>query len=243
VRKHPYGCLINFYGGKSKIASKYPVPKYDTIIEPFAGGAAYSLYHCERQVVLNELDARTVAIWQVMTGLPIEEILRHIPELAIAGDKVTDFLTPETPYGVEQILRSCANTGAFGDKTTYNTITPFGEKNWWNDAIRRRLQYWHPKIQHWNVVHGDYMEIPDVEATWFIDPPYWGGAPGRKGSDYLHWQINYEELAEWCKSRRGQVIVCEQSGASWLPFEHLVEMSISNVFGHARTKEVMWHRD
>jgi site-specific DNA-adenine methylase len=36
--------MWSYYGGKSKIVQYYPDPKYDTIIEPFAGSAQYSLY-------------------------------------------------------------------------------------------------------------------------------------------------------------------------------------------------------
>lgn len=40
------------------------------------------------------------------------------------------------------------------------------------------------------------------------------------GSD----QIDFEELAAWCMSRRGQVIVCEGPAGSWLPFQHHLTM-------------------
>lgn len=60
-------------------------------------------------------------------------------------------------------------------------------------------------------IHGD--------ATWFIDPPY----RGRPGSHYRYGSklIDYTNLAAWCQMLPGQVIVCEQHGADWLPFERL----------------------
>jgi hypothetical protein len=74
-----------------------------------------------------------------------------------------------------------------------------------------------PLIKHWTVIHGRYHDIADVEATWFIDPPYFGKA----GSHYKHGSdgIDYADLGLWCRSRRGQVMVCENDGACWLPFE------------------------
>ena len=36
--------MFYYYGRKKQIAKYYPEPKYDTIVEPFAGSAAYSLY-------------------------------------------------------------------------------------------------------------------------------------------------------------------------------------------------------
>lgn len=70
-------------------------------------------------------------------------------------------------------------------------------------------------IRHWRVIHGDYTEAPDIEATWLIDGPYQGEA----GEHYRHGSrdIDYAHLARW-SPRRGQVVVCEALGADWLPF-------------------------
>ena len=29
-----------------------------------------------------------------------------------------------------------------------------------------------PEIKHWQTQFSDYKNLPDIEATWFIDPPY-----------------------------------------------------------------------
>jgi hypothetical protein len=96
------------------------------------------------------------------------------------------------------------------------------------------------------VVLGDYREAPDIEATWFVDAPYqrtregwWsqgmGYGPGCTSAD-----LDHGELAAWCRSRRGQVIVCEQAGASWLPFRPLSGSRCSN---GRRRMEVVWTDD
>jgi 16S rRNA G966 N2-methylase RsmD len=63
-----------------------------------------------------------------------------------------------------------------------------------------------------------YNAIPNFSATWFIDPPYEGAGKHYKMGSSL---IDYNRLGEWCKTRDGQVIVCENSGASWLPFKEV----------------------
>jgi len=99
----------------------------------------------------------------------------------------------------------------------------------------------------WRVIEGDYSEAPDIEATWFVDPPYHvSGARASKaergrvrypnGAD----DIDYPALARWCRSRRGQVIVCEQPGADWLPFRALGE---TQTVGDRRSGEVVWTND
>ena len=76
-----------------------------------------------------------------------------------------------------------------------------------------------PEIKHWKIYFGDYRKLPNIEATWFIDPPYQHG-----GKRYKIHDINYEELAEWCKTRNGQVIVCENSKANWMDFTPLKKL-------------------
>lgn len=40
----------------------------------------------------------------------------------------------------------------------------------------------------------------------------------------------------WCKDRRGQVIVCENAGATWLPFEPLATIKATR----GTSQEVSW---
>ena len=58
--------MFYYYGRKKQIAKHYPEPSYDTIVEPFAGSAAYSLYgnHWKRRVILVEKDDRVSQIWK-----------------------------------------------------------------------------------------------------------------------------------------------------------------------------------
>ena len=52
--------VFYYYGRKKQIVSYYPSPNFDTIIEPFAGSAAYSLngYNWKKNVILVEKDER-----------------------------------------------------------------------------------------------------------------------------------------------------------------------------------------
>ncbi|MFL6862652.1 MAG: hypothetical protein ACJ8DZ_06610, partial [Allosphingosinicella sp.] len=58
----------------------YPAPRYNTIIEPFAGSAGYSLRYHERTVILYEIDPVVVAVWKYLIGVTPREILA-IPDL------------------------------------------------------------------------------------------------------------------------------------------------------------------
>lgn len=101
----------------------------------------------------------------------------------------------------------------------------------WVDRIASQLD----AIRHWRVIEADYAATEGVGiATWFIDPPYDGA-----GSHYVHGcdAIDYEALGRFCRSRQGQVIVCENEGARWLPFEHLRDVKTAR---RGRSAEAVW---
>lgn len=73
-----------------------------------------------------------------------------------------------------------------------------------------------------------------MEYNSFIDPPYEVG-----GYKYKHSEIDFVDLAEWCKNRNGQSIVCENTKATWLPFKRMVEMSGCQT----TTTEAIWSNE
>lgn len=87
------------------------------------------------------------------------------------------------------------------------------------------------KIKHWNIIHGSYDELQNVEATWFIDSPYQHG-----GYIYIENKIDYPELAKWSESRNGQIIVCENTKADWMDFKPMIQMKGST----HKTTEAIW---
>lgn len=49
--------------------------------------------------------------------------------------------------------------------------------------------------------------------------------------------LDYAVLADWCRTRRGQVMVCEQDGAEWLPFVPFRPITST---ANTRKLEVIW---
>jgi site-specific DNA-adenine methylase len=217
--------MFSYYGGKSKIINHYPAPKYDLIIEPFAGSARYALKHGKgRRVWLNDKYRVIYDIWLYLQNTTKERI-EELPQMKL-GDDIRNYI------GITEIERTllgmCVATGraqpaytvtAFGDKTSYPKEDPrWRPNNQWTLTKRRILQNL-DLIKNWAITCDDYRNIPNEEATWYIDPPYKFG-----GDLYVENQIDYKELADWCLSRKGQVIVCENSKADWLPFKPLVQL-------------------
>jgi site-specific DNA-adenine methylase len=67
-----------YYGGKWKIAEHYPKPKFDKIIESFAGAAGYSSCYHSLDVTLYEINPKVFGVWDYLIKASADEI-RKLP--------------------------------------------------------------------------------------------------------------------------------------------------------------------
>ena len=223
--------MWSYYGSKSKIVKHYPIPKFDLIIEPFAGSAWYSVLHRDKNVLLNEKYSVVYKIWKwLINEASPEDILKYTD--FFAGQNISQI---DMPKPQRNLIGFCINRGSVTPKNIVqkwccnNKLKP----NWANSVSSslKRIAKTLPEIKHWKIQFGNYRKLPNIEATWFIDPPYQFGGEHYKVND-----VNYTELANWCKTRRGQVIVCENEKADWLNFQPLIE-----IFGQRnKTTECVW---
>lgn len=198
--------MFSYYGSKSKVVKCYPKPTHDTIKEPFAGSARYSLQYFEKDVILIEKWDWLVRLWLYLQRCSEGDILK-LPKLR-AGEKINrnDFDCVEQGYLMGYLI---ANGTVYPQLTVSKWGAVVMEKQ--KKDIAANLF----KIRHWKIIQGDFTECDPKAATWFIDPPYQFG-----GDKYVfsNKKINYAHLAKWCKEREGQVIVCENTKADWLQF-------------------------
>ncbi len=222
--------VFSFFGGKWRAAPRYPAPAHATVIEPFAGGAGYSLRHYRKRVILIEKDERLHGAWLFAQLASPAEILA-LPDLA-AGESVNDW--PDSiPQEARWLVGMWLNRGAASPRPTMlaGNVGKFSPAQFWGAATRQRLAAQQPLIAHWSLVHGSYESSPDVEGTWFIDPPY-----QREGKHYRCGaaDIDFPALGAWCRARRGQVMVCENMGADWLPFRHFADIKSNRANANRR---------
>lgn len=211
--------FFSYYGAKFNLAALYPRPQFGHIIEPFAGSACYSLRYSDRRVTLYELDDKVFGVWEYLISAKQSEI----SVLPIKVECVDDH--PELPQEARWLIgfwlgrarqQPARNAGSW--VKLYGVGSRRQHSGIWGLRARARIAAQVPHIKHWRVIHGDYRSSDSAAgaATWFIDPPY----RGRAGTRYKHGStaLDYGALSTWCQCRVGQVIVCEQSGADWLPF-------------------------
>lgn len=204
----------NYYGGKWRAAPHYPTPQHNTIIEPFAGAAGYSLRYPERQVILVEKYAVVAEMWRFLIAAPSREIL-NIP----CVDAIDD-LPSWVPAGGRYLVGFSMNDGTTTPRLTLSAgkkkLREMGRHlQGWNELRRDRVAEQVNHIRHWRIIEGSYESAPDIRATWFVDPPY-----QLAGKYYAcpSTTIDFSDLGAWCRAREGQVMVCENVGANWLPF-------------------------
>ena len=205
---------FSYYGAKFRLGRHYPAPMHDTIIEPFAGAAGYSMHWWDRDVILIDLDEHIAGVWRYL----IESSLDDIRALPLIGDD-TNIRQLDIPRGAKWLIGFWSGCGPKYPRNTpskWHKSTNRGRNKRWSEATRDHVAMVCDRVSHWRIIHGDYSDSPDLEATWFIDPPY-----SVKGHHYRcgSRDIDYSALAEWCRARRGQVMVCEQDGADWMDFE------------------------
>jgi len=212
--------FFSFYGGKYRIAPKYPQPLQDRIIEPFAGSAGFSLRYPDKQINLYDIDPKICGVWDYLINASEAEVA-SLPD--IPNDKtVDDFNLPQEvkwligfclQSGVSRPAKSPSSWAKSNSNPTQTDATFWGEKR--RNRIVSQLKY----IRHWTIENKSYAEIDNCDAYWFIDPPY----NNRAGLKYKYSDIDFCHLADWCKSRQGSVVVCENVGADWLPFEYFID--------------------
>lgn len=199
--------FFSYFGGKWTLAPHYPAPGLgDRIVEPFAGSAGYATRYPDREVILVERSPLIASLWRWLVGVSVDEVMA-LP------------LDPAKTEGLCEGAKSligfwCARGRCRPARTLGSAWLRSGKwpSSFWGESARARVATQVTQIRHWEIIEGDYSRAPDVNAFWFVDPPYVGAR------HYLARVDSFEALGDWCRSRRGTVIVCEQTGAEWLPF-------------------------
>lgn len=206
---------------------------HDTIIEPFAGAAGYALRYPDRKVVLVEKNPKVAATWRYLLRVSAAEV-RALPDLG-PNQSVNELAIIEE---ARLLVGWWVNKGTTSPCKTASAWMREGTHpgSFWGPQIRERIALQVDRIRHWRLIEGDYTDAPDVEATWFIDPPYISA-----GKHYPTQPVEFNALGAWCQARRGQVMVCENVGATWLPFQPFITIQANpSKNGGKRSHEALW---
>lgn len=211
--------MFSYYGSKSKLVDLYPRPIYDTIVEPFAGSARYSLKYWDRNVILVDAYNTITDVWNYLQTASPQDIMA-LPELSYK-ESIKDYHLSD---GEMKLMSFMVARGVASPQYIVQKFSDIA-------LAKKRIASNLHKIKHWRIVNGDFRCIANVQSTWFIDPPYQYG-----GEHYRVNKINYPDLAERCHSRVGQVIVCENTKADRMNFRPMKQFSGA----YSVTTEAIW---
>ncbi|MCV9880027.1 hypothetical protein [Brenneria izbisi] len=209
-----------YYGSKWNMARHYPEPKHNIVIEPFAGSAGYSTFYACPNVHLIDIDPIITGVWSFLIKSTPAEIMQ-LPELPETGDCVDNYNICEEAKWLIGFWLNRGSSSPKKTRTAYSSRIDKAQLVWGaraKERIASQLQF----IRGWKVTNDSYESLSNHEATWFIDPPY-----TNKGRYYRKTFSEYQQLSEWCLSRKGAIIVCEGDDANWLPFQRLGDFKTS----------------
>ena len=209
----PLKQFFSYFGSKGALSRNYPAPELEVIIEPFAGSAGYACRYPDLEVQLYDADPVIIGIWVYLIRATRADILA----LPLEPGEVGGLSKPERDF-IGFWWRRCGATPSLKPVPWMRSGKhPF---SFWGKETRERIAARVERVNHWTAEQKDYREIPVTSATWFIDPPYQS-----QGKLYTHGskRIDYKALGAWVETLPGQRIVCEASGADWLPFRPLFE--------------------
>lgn len=225
--------FFHYFGSKYSLVPYYPKPANGLIIEPFAGSACYACAYPDRRVLLYDLNPIICAVWDYLIKASRQDIL-DLP-IEIDDCVLADLKVPQEARWLigfwESMARVAPNTAA--NKSKWMATRP---NQYWGVAAKSRIMLQQPFIRHWQVRCWPYEKIKNQNATWFIDPPY------EHHTLYPFKVADYAHLGEWCKSRKGDVIVCEGLGADWLDFQILNAGDRDNARNKKPYIEVIWSK-
>lgn len=216
--------MWSYFGSKLRMIKEYPKPTTGVIKECFCGAGPFAVEHFENDVYLYDKYPVIIDIWNYLKECSMQDImsLKCPPKGTVLGYDGYDCDAQRYLIGF-MIARV--------QRTPANTVTAFGLERF--DADKKRIAANLFKIRHFKCECLSYEQIPNTNATWFIDPPYQIGGHTYKESNR---KINYNNLGDWCRERDGQVIVCENDFATWLPF-----VPLKTIQGVAKqSREVIW---
>lgn len=222
--------MWGYYGSKALIVKYYPAPVNKNIIESFAGTGRYALEHFENNILLIDKYEVIIKIWHWLQKASEKDVL-GINRVLVPHKKADAYEFDSE--GEKLLFQFLIKKAPERPSLKVTDRVAIARPNYMNYSLKRIAANLF-KIRHWDIKLGSYTDTPiNDETTYFVDPPYQhGGACYPCSSRH----IDFIKLGDWCRHLPGQVIVCENMKANWLPFVPLKLMKGSLGFSN----EAIW---
>jgi len=196
--------IVKYQGGKTRelpLIKKLLPQSYDTVLEPFAGGAAVS-FALGHRCILNDMNDALINMYQqVSHPQTFNDIFAHVnwlktlehDDLSVEYYKARDYINGrhDDPYtwatSYITVRQLC-----FSGMERYNKSGQFNVPFGHYKKFSCNLDWNHMKFLHQSgssIYHGDFAPIFDMATEHdfiFIDPPYLDRLGYAHGNDTLH---------------------------------------------------------
>ena len=196
--------IVKYQGGKTRelpLIKKLLPQSYDTVLEPFAGGAAVS-FALGHRCILNDMNDALINMYrQVSHPTTFHEVFAHVnwlktlehDDLSVEYYKARDYINggSRDPY-TWAISYITVRQLCFSGMERYNKAGKFNVPFGHYKKFSCNLDWNHMKFLHQSgssIYHGDFEPIFDMATEddfIFIDPPYLDRLGYAHGNDTLH---------------------------------------------------------
>jgi len=210
--------IVKYQGGKSRelplIKTLLP-QNYDTVLEPFAGGAAVS-FALGHRCILNDMNDALINMYQqVSNPQTFQDVFSHVAHLkTLEHDDLSDEFYKARDYinGTERdpytwaVSYITVRQLCFSGMERYNKDGKFNVPFGHYKRFSCNLDWNHMKFLHQSgssIYHGDFEPIFDMATEddfIFIDPPYLDRLGYAHGNDTLHERLvncMHKTKAKW----------------------------------------------
>ena len=196
--------IVKYQGGKTRelpLIKKLLPQSYDTVLEPFAGGAAVS-FALGHRCILNDMNDALINMYrQVSHPQSFHEVFSHVnwlktlehDDLSVEYYKARDYINggSRDPF-TWAISYITVRQLCFSGMERYNKAGKFNVPYGHYKKFSCNLDWNHMKFLHQSgssIYHGDFEPIFDMAGEddfIFIDPPYLDRLGYAHGNDTLH---------------------------------------------------------
>lgn len=170
--------LFRYSGSKSRLLKILPPPDSDTIVEPFAGSAAYGAHYRPKRLVLAEKNPRLRALWNWLRSDATTDDLSDLERIQFEDKTDARALGLSLPQ--ETLLR-LTTSGAYVGQLSSWTLYRQHKVNF--APLREALPWLKSAVPE---VAADFRDVVSEPGFHFIDPPY------------LNTSANYVDPKEKC---------------------------------------------
>lgn len=238
--------------------------KPKVLIEPFAGGGIVSLTAVFEgltdSAVMVELDDSVGSVWHAILNGEAQWLANRIVEFDLTLENVSEILTtspvslPEKAF--QTLLRNRVVHG--GILAPGSGLIKHGEdgrgigSRWYPETLAKRIEAIASMRERIRFQQGDGIEymshhVEDLDAVFFVDPPYTAGGKRAGSRLYTHYKLDHALLFDVTRQLKGDFLMTYDDAPEVKELASKSGFQIESVFmsgtHHAKTAELLISRD